>query len=163
MYVHRNVTHLAAGSGEAAHLAVLHSGPADPVDARVAADNRVGRIHQDDLPTRLVRKLCAAKIIMRALFARVAFHLEVLVHAVRRHPVGVKDAQVAAALANTLLSNRAQVAAELKLVDTLSLGLTIDDTLVHGPLPVAAPDTDAEDDEALLGLIPEPAGETLHR
>lgn len=39
----------AAGGGEAAQLAVLVHGRADPVDARIAADGLVGRVHKDDL------------------------------------------------------------------------------------------------------------------
>ncbi len=89
-------------------------------------------------------------------------HLEVLVHAVRGNPVRVEDAQVAAALANTLLSDIAKVAAELELVDTLGLGLSVDDTLVDGPLPVTTPDTNTEDAEALLGLVAEPASNNMY-
>jgi hypothetical protein len=40
---------LAAGSGQAAELAVLVDGLADPVDARIAADGLVGGVHKDDL------------------------------------------------------------------------------------------------------------------
>jgi hypothetical protein len=97
-----------------------------------------------------------------ALLCRIEIHLEVLVHAVRGNPVGVEDAQVAAALANTLLSDGAKVAAELELVDTLGLGLSVDDTLVDGPLPVTTPDTHTEDDEALLGLVTEPAINSMY-
>ena len=43
---------LLAGRGEAAHLAVLHRGIADPVDARVLADYAVGWVNQDNLRPR---------------------------------------------------------------------------------------------------------------
>ena len=44
-------------------------------------------------------------------------------------PVGVQDAQSAAATAHTLLSHVAQVTGSLQLGDTLVHGLTVDDTL----------------------------------
>lgn len=39
---------LLAGRGEAAHLAVLMDGLDDPVDAGIAADGFVLRVHEDD-------------------------------------------------------------------------------------------------------------------
>ena len=42
-------TSVAAGSGEAAKLALLHDRLGDPVDARVAADRRVRRVDEDNL------------------------------------------------------------------------------------------------------------------
>lgn len=70
---------------------------ADPVDARVAADGLVLRVDEDDLV--------------------------VLVGRVLVDPVGVQDAQVGAAAANTLLSGGSQGTLVLQLVDTLVGGL----------------------------------------
>merc|ERR1719201_927350 len=123
---------LATGSGEAAHLTVLHDGLADPVDAGIRADDAVRWVHKDDL--------------------------EVLVHAVHGHPVRVEHAQVAAAAANALLSEVLQVARALELVDgTGAAGLAPHGTLVHRPLAGTAAHAHAVDHEALLGLVPEAA------
>ena len=122
---------LAASGSEATHLAVLHGGPADPVDARVVADDPVRGVHTDDLV--------------------------VLVHAVVGDPVRVEHTEVAATPANTLLGDVLDVAHELRGVDHTGLaGLAVDDTLVHGPLAVTTPHAGAEDGEALLGLVSEP-------
>jgi len=122
---------LAAGSGEAAHLAVLHGGVADPVDARIVADHAVGRIDQD--------------------------HLEELVHAIGADPVRVEHAQIAAATADALLGKVAEGAAEGHVVDgTGRLGLAIDNALVNGPLAVATANTDTVDNVSLLGLVAQP-------
>ena len=75
-----DTTALAAGGGETAGLAVLVDGVDDPVDAGVAADGLVLRVDEDDLV--------------------------VLVGAVLVNPVGVEDAQVGAAAADTLLGGR---------------------------------------------------------
>lgn len=55
---HPTKSHLAASGGEAAHLAMLHGGLADPVDARIATNSLVGRIHQDDLRGKNVLDAC---------------------------------------------------------------------------------------------------------
>ena len=54
--------------------------------------------------------------------------LVVLVDTVLVHPIGVEDAQVAAALANTLLSSALEAALGLELVDTLADGLAVGGT-----------------------------------
>jgi hypothetical protein len=128
-----HATGLAAGGGEAAHLAVLHDRLADPVDAGIGTDDAVRRIHKD--------------------------HLEVLVHTINGHPVGVKHTEVAATATDTLLGKVLQVASALELLDgTGGAGLTPDGTLVHGPLARATAHTDTVDNVALLGLVTEPAG-----
>ena len=122
----------AAGGGEAALLAVLHGGVHDPVDARVVADDTVGRVDENDL--------------------------EELVHAVGAEPVRVQNAQIAAAAAHAFLGEVAERAAESDVVDGAGrLGLAIDNALVHGPLAVAAADANTVDNVALLGLVPQPA------
>jgi hypothetical protein len=88
---------LLAGGGEAAGLAVLVDGVDDPVDAGVDADGLVAGVDEDDLV--------------------------VLVGGILVDPVGVQDAQVSAAAADTLLGGGLEGALVLELVDTLVGGL----------------------------------------
>ena len=90
-------TALLAGGGETTSLAVLVDGLDDPVDARVAADGLVLGVDADDLV--------------------------VLVGGVLVDPVGVEDAEVGAAAANTLLSGGLEGTLVLELVDPLVGGL----------------------------------------
>ena len=90
-------TALLAGGGETTSLAVLVDGLDDPVDARVAADGLVLGVDADDLV--------------------------VLVGGVLVDPVGVEDAEVGAAAADTLLSGGLEGTLVLELVDTLVGGL----------------------------------------
>lgn len=69
----------------------------DPVDAGIAADGLVLRVNEDDLV--------------------------VLVGGVLVDPVGVEDAQVGAAAADTLFSSRLERALVLELIHTLVGGL----------------------------------------
>ena len=88
---------LLAGGSETTSLAVLVDGVDDPVDAGVAADRLVLGVDEDDLV--------------------------VLVGAVLVDPVGVEDAEVGAAAADTLLSGGLEGTLVLELVDTLVGGL----------------------------------------
>lgn len=90
-------TALLAGGGETARLAVLVDGVDDPVDAGITADGLVLGVDKDDLV--------------------------VLVGRVLVDPVGVENAQVGAAAADTLLSGALEGALVLELVDTLVGGL----------------------------------------
>lgn len=126
-----NTTALLAGSGKAARLAVLVHSVRDPVDAGVAADGLVVRVHAD--------------------------HLKVLVHTVLVHPVRVQHTQVRRLAANTLLSQHTERALRLQVVDTLADGLTVRGTLRHRLLAVAATDTHAVNDVALLSLVAQAA------
>ena len=54
--------------------------------------------------------------------------LVVLVHTVLVDPVRVEDTEVAAATANTLLSNATETALGLEVVDTLADGLAVGGT-----------------------------------
>lgn len=83
---------LASGS-ETTGLAVLVNWGNDPVDAWVATDSLVLWVDEDDL--------------------------KVLVGGVLVDPVGVKDAQVGATAADTLLSSRLKGALVLQLVNSL--------------------------------------------
>lgn len=121
-----------AGGGKATSLAVLVDGVDDPVDAGVDADGLVLGVNKDDL--------------------------KVLVGRVLVDPVGVEDAQVGAAAADTLLGGGAEGALVLELVDTLVGGLAVSSTLASRLLAATTADTDAVDDVALLGLVAEAAG-----
>mmetsp|Transcript_30083 Transcript_30083/g.41962 ORF Transcript_30083/g.41962 Transcript_30083/m.41962 type:complete len:221 (+) Transcript_30083:75-737(+) len=125
-------TGMLAGGGEAAELAVLVDGVAQPVDAGIVADSGVHGIDQDDF--------------------------KVLVGGVLVDPVGVQDTEVTTTATNTLFGLRANVALELDLADTLVGGLTADHTTVVGALAASAADADTVDDVALLGLVSKAAG-----
>lgn len=122
-----NTTGLATSSSKTAVFTVLHGGSADPVVARIATDGLVRGVDKDDF---------------------VVFVSGVLVD-----PVGVQDAQVGAATTNALFSNATQAADGLKLVNTVSSGLTHDLTLADLLLATTTTDTDAEDDNTLLSLV----------
>lgn len=116
-----------ASGGEASALSVLVDRLGDPVDAGIVADGNVVGVHQDDL--------------------------EVLVGGILVDPVRVQHTEVGSNAAHSLLGNGAKVAHELELVDTLVLGLTVDDTLVVGSLAATAADGDSVHNIALLGLV----------
>ena len=112
---------------------MLVHGVHDPVHLGVAADGRVRHVHHD--------------------------HLEVLVGGVLAHPVRVEDPQTLESAAHSLLGDGLEVPLGLLLFDrTGALGFTVRAALGHGPLPAAATHGDAVDDEALLGLVSQPAG-----
>jgi hypothetical protein len=117
---------LLASGGKAATLSVLVDRLADPVDAGVVLDGDVVRIDKDDF--------------------------EVLVGGVLVDPVRVQDSQVGADTASTFLGDRAQVADELQLVDTLVLWLTVHNTLRVWSLAATAADGNTVHNVALLGL-----------
>jgi len=123
---------LAASRGESTQLTVLVRGLGDPLHAGVVANSVVLRIDQDDLV--------------------------VLVGQVLVHPVGVQHTEVAALASHTLLSDGAEVAGRLLLVDTLVLGLSIHDTLAVGPLASTTADGNTVDNKALLSLVAQPVG-----
>ena len=61
------------------------------------------------------------------------------------HPVGVEHPQTTQPASSSLLSNRPLVSLKLELGDTLVLGLAINNTLGHRPLPATTLDTDTVD------------------
>ena len=79
--------------------------------------------------------------------------LVVLVDTVLVDPVRVKDPQVAAPPADTLLRNAPQAALGLELGNTLTDGLAVGGTRGDVLLAVTAADTDTVDNVALLGLV----------
>jgi len=124
-------TALLAGGGKTAKLSVLHNGLAHPVDPGVVADDGVSGIHKDDF--------------------------EVLVGGVLVDPIRVKDAESTAGTAGSLLSDVTEGTLELDLVDTLVLGLSVDNTLRVGSLAATTANTDTINYESLLGLVAEAA------
>ena len=64
-------------------------------------------------------------------------------------PVGIENLKPSQSPSCSLLSDRSLVSLELKLGNTLVLGLTIDNTLGNRPLSTSAPDSDSVDDISL--------------
>ena len=123
---------LLGGRGKTTGLTALVDGVDDPVDAGVAADGLVRGIDEDDL--------------------------EVLVGRVLVDPVRVKDAQVSALAANTLLSGGLEGTLVLELVDSVSTGLAEGGTLGNRLLATTTADADTVDDVSLLGLVSQTTG-----
>ena len=125
---------LSACRGEPTAFAVLVNGFADPVDAWVVADRIVLGIDTDDF--------------------------EIFPERILVEPVRVEDTQVGGTAANPLLSEGAQVARGLDLVDAMVLWLSVNNALSRAGPALARPsaDGDAEDSVSLLGLVSEPAG-----
>jgi len=119
---------LLAGGGETAELSMVVLARDDPIDAWVASDSLVRWVHEDDF------KELEAGILA--------------------HPVGVKDAHVAALAGDTLLSDGLVSALGLDLLDATGVaGLTEDLTLGDVSLAATSADADTVDDVALLGLV----------
>lgn len=113
------------------HIPSLHDRLADPVGLGIVADGIVLRIDQNDL--------------------------EVLVRGVLVDPVRVEHAQVATFPAHALLGDGALVAGKLELSNTLVLGLTVLDALLHRALPATAAHAHAVHDVSLLRLVADTA------
>jgi hypothetical protein len=111
---------------------MLHGGVADPVDAGIIADGVVVGVHADNL--------------------------EVLEHSVRVHPVGVENAKVAVSAANAAFGHDLQTAGGLEVVDTVVLGLAVNDALVRLALAATTADGNTDDAVALLLLVTEATG-----
>ena len=90
-------TGLLASGSETTRFAMLVDWVDDPVDARITTDGLVLRVDEDDLV--------------------------VLIGRVLVDPVGVEDAEIGAATADTLFSGGTEGALVLELVDTLVGGL----------------------------------------
>jgi len=124
-------TRLLAGSGETTGFAVLVNRVNDPVDTRITADGLVLWVNEDNLV--------------------------VLIGGVLINPVGVEDAEIGAATADTFLGGGCQRTLVLELIHTLVGGLAISSTLRHWLLASTSPHTHAVDYIALLGLVPKTA------
>merc|ERR1719310_271376 len=116
----------ATSGGQAAELTVLHGALADPVDARIVADALVHWVHGNDFVP--------------------------LVHGILSDPVGIEHAETAALAAHTLLSDAAQVAGGLPLLDALVHRLSVHDAL--GDTLLAATTLDPRNADALLRRCP---------
>jgi len=123
---------LLASRSETAQLAMLVAALANPVDARIVADNLVEGVDHDDLVP--------------------------LVESVLSDPIGIEDAQVADTATDTGLGDRALIHNLLLLVDTGVLGLTVDLTLGGATLAATTVNADAKDGKALLLLETQAAG-----
>ena len=145
-----DTTRLLAGGGKTASLTVLVHRVDDPVDAGITADGLVLGVDKDDLV--------------------------VLVGGVLVDPVGVEDAEVGAAAADTLLSGGLEGTLVLELVDTLVGGLaclrsqscglarfkflsllTVGGTLGGRALATTTTDAGTVDNVTLLGLVTQTA------
>lgn len=111
--------------GEAARLAVLVDGVADPVDAGVAADGLVRGVDEDDLVV-LVDTVLVDPVRVEATSQFWALGRQVRGF---RPQSQYSHTEVSAALANTLLGSRLETTLELEVVDTLADGLTVGGTL----------------------------------
>ena len=123
---------LLASGGQTTTFSVLVHSLGDPVDTRIVADGNVARIDKDDL--------------------------EVFVGGVLVDPVRVQHAEVSGDAANSLLSNGAKVADELKLVDTVVLRLTVNDTLEVRSLATTTANSNSVHNISLLGLVAQAVG-----
>jgi len=117
---------MTTGRGETTAFTVLVDGVDDPVDGGIVADGRVVRIDEDDFV--------------------------VLVGGILVDPVAVENTEVTADTTNTAFSNRAEVASVLQLVDTLVLGLTVDNTLRIRSLASTTTDSNTVNNVTLLSL-----------
>jgi len=125
-------TSLASSAGKSTHFAVLVDGVDDPVDTGVVADLLVVGVDTDDF---------------------VVFHGRVLVD-----PVRVENAKVGVSASGLLFGDGLKIALELKVVDTLMLGLTENHTSVVLSLTSSTSDTGTDDNVSLLGLVTETVG-----
>lgn len=118
---------LASCRSKSAALTVLVDRVTDPVDTGVVTDLGVGRIDKNDL---------------------VVLHGSILVD-----PVRVEYTKIGELASYLLLSNRLKVSLELKVVDTLVLGLTEYHTTVILTLTSSTTDSDANNYVSLLSLV----------
>lgn len=118
---------LLASRGQATSLTVLVDGVGDPVDARVVANSDMSGVDEDDF---------------------VVFIGGILVD-----PVRVQHTHVGSDATRALLGNTAQVAGEFELVDTLVLGLAVNDALEKRSLATTTTNGNTVHDETLLGLV----------
>lgn len=128
MTLAQTTTLLTSCSKTTLFTSLVHS-LADPVDARIISNGGVRWVHQDDFI--------------------------VLISRVLVNPVAVQHAQVHSLASDTLLSLDTQGALRLQLNNTLSLWLTVVDTLGDLTLSATTANTHAIDDVTLLSLVTE--------
>ena len=120
-------TVLLASSSETSEFTVLHSSAADPIDTRITTDSRVAGINHDDF---------------------VVFVSSILIDEIR-----VQDSEVGASSSSSFFSIRSQRTDSLLLQDTLSSGLTIDNTLGNHFLSATSSNTNTVNNITLLSLV----------
>lgn len=118
---------LSSGRSESTELSVFHDRLTDPVGSRIVSNGLVRGIDEDDF--------------------------EKLVGGILVDPIGVQDAKVSTTASDSFLSDRAEISGELELVDSLRLGLSVNDTLSDLSLSVSAADSDSVNDVSLLCLV----------
>jgi len=117
----------ATGRSQATQLAMLVNRLCQPVDSGVIADDSVLRVHKDDL--------------------------EILVYTILVYPVGVEHPEVSTFAANAFLCCAPKRSLELELVNTMVLGLTVNDTLAVWALTPTTSDSYTVDNVAKFGLV----------
>jgi len=120
-----------ASGGLATKLAMLLLRFADPLDARISADGRVGGIDHDDFV--------------------------IFVGGILADPVRIEDAERSDLATHAFLSDGLKRALELHLVDAVVSGLAIRASLGDGLLAGTAANADAVDDESLLRAVSQSA------
>lgn len=118
---------LLSSTGQTSKFSVLVNGVGDPVKSGVVSDGIVDGVNHDDF---------------------VEF-----VSSVLSNPVRTENSKGSESLSGSFFSDGALVSLELKLVDTLTLGLTVNNTLGDGFLSATSSDSDSVDDNTLLGFV----------
>ncbi len=124
-------TRRTTSSSDTTSLTVLLGALADPVDARVVADDLVRGIDKN--------------------------HLKVLERGVLVDPVRVEHTEVSAAAGSPLLGQAAKVAGPLETNNTVAGGLATSATTGDGALATTTAHANPVDHVALLGLVAETA------
>jgi hypothetical protein len=122
-------TSLASSAGKSTHFAVLVDGVDDPVNTGVVADLLVVGVDADDF---------------------VVFHGRVLVD-----PVRVENTEIWVSASGLFFGYGLKIALELKVVDTLMLGLTENHTTMVLTLTSSTTDSNTDNNVSLLGLVTE--------
>jgi hypothetical protein len=108
---------------ESTSFTVFHNWLADPVNARVVSDNNMWWVNKDDF--------------------------EVFVCGILVDPVRVQDTQVTSDSSSALFSNTSKVSGEFKLVDSLVLGFSMDDSLGNRALAATTANSNSVNNKAL--------------
>ena len=110
--------------GQSTSLTVLVHGVHDPVNTRIVSDRDVRRINKNNF--------------------------EVFISGVLVDPVRVQHSQVISNATSTFLSNTAKISGEFKLINTVVLRLSVDNTLQQRALASTSANSNSVDDIALI-------------
>jgi len=113
--------------GESSEFSVLHCGSGDPINSRISPYCLVGWVHQNNF---------------------VKFECGILID-----PVGIQNSEIGSTSSNSLLSDGFQIPFGFELINTLTLWLSIHNSLPHRSLPASSPHTNAKDHVALFGFV----------